>query len=171
MPRLRHVLASLVTRLQLRNAQMFKDPSHARLPANPGRPIYQPDSLRGIPPHRVNPPEIVLHKEFKRRIKTQPCRAQKQPRCSSGPCLRRGRPRCGRSMFGPASPRSLPIKPLTLPHNQISQTAGDLLRPISTLLATALGTNQDDEFPAKTERGVFEPAHVARCRRAGTHSL
>ena len=62
-----------------------------------------------------------LHEEFKRRIKTQTvCLPRKLPRCCSGPCWLLARSRCARWTVGKASPRGLPIKSLTLPHDQIS---------------------------------------------------
>ena len=45
---------------------------------------------------------------------------RKLPRCCSGPCWLLARSRCARWTVGKASPRSLPIKSLTLPHDQIS---------------------------------------------------
>jgi putative transposase len=62
-----------------------------------------------------------LHEEFKRRIKTQTVLpSRKLPRCCSGPCWLLARSRCARWTIGKASPSSLPIKSLTLPHDQIS---------------------------------------------------
>jgi len=62
-----------------------------------------------------------LHEEFKRRIKTQTVLPSAElPRCCSGPCWLLARSRCARWTVGKASPRSLPIKSLTLPHDQIS---------------------------------------------------
>src|ERR1700730_8896413 len=48
------------------------------------------------------------------------CLPRKLPRCCSGPCWLLARSRCARWTVGKASPRSLPIKSLTLPHDQIS---------------------------------------------------
>jgi Transposase, Mutator family len=63
-----------------------------------------------------------LHEEFKRRIKDpRPCcLPRKLPRCCYGPCWLLAKSRCRRWTVGKASPRSLPIKSLTLPHDQIS---------------------------------------------------
>ena len=48
------------------------------------------------------------------------CLPRKLPRCCSGPCWLLARSRCARWTVGKASPRSLPIKSLTSPHDQIS---------------------------------------------------
>ena len=59
MPRRRHVLARLVTRLQLRNAQMVDDPSHVRLPR-----IMALLSISPIPPQESHLVESITRKPY-----------------------------------------------------------------------------------------------------------
>ena len=59
MPRRRHVLAGRVTRLQLRNAQMTENPSHARL-------------ISPIPPQESRPVESISRKPYEPRGERDP---------------------------------------------------------------------------------------------------
>src|SRR6202023_606776 len=66
-----------------------------------------------------------LHQEFKRRIKTQTVlpSAETQP-CCSGLCWLQGRSQCAKSMVGRPSTKSVPIRRLTSPLDQVTSSCG-----------------------------------------------
>jgi hypothetical protein len=81
-----------------------------------------------------------LHEEFKRRIKTRPfCRARKPPPCCSGPRWLQVKSSCEKSMVGQPSPRSLPIRLLTSPHDPIISDRRRSPQANSTPMATPPG--------------------------------
>src|ERR1019366_5053309 len=54
------------------------------------------------------------------------CLPRKPPRCCSGLCWLLARSRCARLTAGEASPRSLPIRSLTSPHEAVISSRGRL---------------------------------------------
>ena len=68
MPRRRHLLARLVTRLQLRNAHMFDDPSHLRLPR-----IMALLSISPFPPQESRLVESITRKPYETSFPREVC--------------------------------------------------------------------------------------------------
>ena len=84
----------------------------------------QPDRSRILAPtlsYRLQTPSNACTRNLSDGSRPKPCcRARKPPPCCSGPCWPRGRSSCERSMVGQPSPRSLPIRSLTSPHDRIT---------------------------------------------------